>query len=87
MDGMKVALLRRARAYIAEYGYEKFIKLDFHGYACGCMGAQGDEPECPCTMSYELCKRKMELLNHIAPDLALVVMRSNIIKALGGKGL
>lgn len=53
------------------------------GSPCGCMGPQDGYSVCPCQMEWFIHQNKVKILNEIDPDLALQVMRKQIVKALG----
>ena len=81
-EWLKPRLMKFAREFIDAWGIDKFMKMQNHASACGCVGPQDGDPLCPCEMHGQLITYKLAILQEIAPERALYLMRCKLIAAL-----
>ena len=83
MNGLQLALVKRARPYIEKYGPKWLLEYEPWTDACGCMGPQDGEPLCHCKMMHAIKEHQVFLVNHLlGEEVAIAFIRQRIIKAL-----
>jgi hypothetical protein len=81
-ERLRPALLDRAREMIEHDGIEGLMTYRYRPMACGCVGPQDGEPLCGCAMRWEMERNLMGILQEIAPEAALKLLRTRIVIAL-----